>query len=58
MFATQWSLGTRAGDFVYVAGMRGIDPAANALVPDAVGRVRQAFLSIVLLLMWRICRFS
>ena len=21
-----WSLGTRAGDFVYVAGMRGIDP--------------------------------
>ncbi|MBV8320278.1 MAG: RidA family protein, partial [Hyphomicrobiales bacterium] len=27
-----WSLGTRAGDFVYVAGMRGIDPATNTLV--------------------------
>ena len=22
-----WSLGTRAGDFVFVAGMRGIDPS-------------------------------
>ena len=21
-----WSLGTRAGDFIFVAGMRGIDP--------------------------------
>ena len=27
-----WSLGARAGDFVFVAGMRGIDPASNALV--------------------------
>ena len=27
-----WSLGTRAGDFVYVAGMRGIDSATNTLV--------------------------
>ena len=25
-----WSLGARAGDFVFVAGMRGIDPASNA----------------------------
>ena len=27
-----WNLGTRAGDFVFVAGMRGIDPATNTLV--------------------------
>ena len=24
-----WSVGTRAGDFVFVAGMRGIDPATK-----------------------------
>ena len=24
-----WSLGTRAGDFVFIAGMRGIDPKTN-----------------------------
>ncbi|MGC1306589.1 MAG: RidA family protein [Phormidesmis sp.] len=41
-----WSLGTRAGDFIFVAGMRGIDPEANALVPDDEGRVRQAFLNM------------
>ncbi len=44
-----WGLGTRAGDFVYVAGMRGIDPEANALVPDEEGRVRQAFLNMQLI---------
>ena len=38
-----WSLGARAGDFVFVAGMRGIDPASNALVPGEEARVRQAF---------------
>ena len=27
-----WSVGARAGDFVYVAGMRGIDPATNMLI--------------------------
>lgn len=27
-----WNLGTRAGDFVFVAGMRGIDPKENKLV--------------------------
>ncbi|HSS84730.1 MAG TPA: RidA family protein, partial [Reyranella sp.] len=27
-----WSLGTRAGDFFFVAGMQGIDPATNTLV--------------------------
>ncbi len=38
-----WSLGVRAGDFVFVAGMRGIDPAANTLVEGDEARVRQAF---------------
>jgi enamine deaminase RidA (YjgF/YER057c/UK114 family) len=41
-----WSLGTRAGDFIFVAGMQGIDPATNKLVPDPQARVRQAFLNI------------
>ena len=38
-----WSVGARAGDFVFVAGMRGIDPATNALVEGEETRVRQAF---------------
>jgi enamine deaminase RidA (YjgF/YER057c/UK114 family) len=38
-----WSVGARAGDFVFVAGMRGIDPASNALVAGEEQRVRQAF---------------
>lgn len=38
-----WSLGTRAGDFVFVAGMRGIDPRTNRLVPGEEARVVQAF---------------
>lgn len=38
-----WSLGARAGDFVFIAGMRGIDPASNTLVPGEEPRVRQAF---------------
>ena len=38
-----WSLGARAGDFVFVAGMRGIDPRTNTLVPGEEARVLQAF---------------
>lgn len=38
-----WNLGTRAGDFVFVAGMRGIDPATNKLVAGDEARVLQAF---------------
>jgi len=38
-----WSLGARAGDFVFVAGMRGIDPRTNTLVEGEEARVRQAF---------------
>ena len=41
-----WSLGARAGDFVFVAGMQGIDPTTNKLVPDPQARIRQAFLNI------------
>src|SRR4030088_2679828 len=41
-----WSVGTRAGDFVFVAGMRGIDPATNALVAGDEARIRQAFLNM------------
>jgi enamine deaminase RidA (YjgF/YER057c/UK114 family) len=44
-----WSLGTRAGDFVYVAGMRGIDPATNTLVAGDEARIRQAFLNMKLI---------
>ena len=38
-----WSLGARAGDFVFVAGMRGIDPASNTPVAGEEARIRQAF---------------
>jgi len=38
-----WSLGVRAGDFVFVAGMRGIDSATNKLVEGDEARIRQAF---------------
>jgi enamine deaminase RidA (YjgF/YER057c/UK114 family) len=41
-----WSLGARAGDLVFVAGMQGVDPATSKLVADPEGRVRQAFLNI------------
>ena len=41
-----WNLGARAGDFVFVAGMQGVDPATNKLVADPEGRIRQAFLNI------------
>jgi enamine deaminase RidA (YjgF/YER057c/UK114 family) len=41
-----WSLGVRAGDFVFVAGMRGIDPATNKLVDGDEARIHQAFLNM------------
>ncbi|NJN59341.1 MAG: RidA family protein [Leptolyngbyaceae cyanobacterium SL_5_9] len=44
-----WSLATRAGDFIFVAGMRGIDPATNSLVEDPEGRIRQAFRNMQLI---------
>jgi 2-iminobutanoate/2-iminopropanoate deaminase len=44
-----WNLGTRAGDFIYIAGMRGIDPRTDALVEGDEARVRQAFLNMKLI---------
>jgi enamine deaminase RidA (YjgF/YER057c/UK114 family) len=44
-----WSPGARAGDFVYVAGTRGIDPVSNALVQGEEARIRQAFLNMKLI---------
>jgi 2-iminobutanoate/2-iminopropanoate deaminase len=41
-----WSLGVRAGDFVFVAGMRGIDPVTNKLIDGDEARIRQAFLNM------------
>lgn len=38
-----WNVGSRAGDFVYVAGMRGIDPETGDLVEGDLERVRQGF---------------
>ena len=38
-----WSLGARAGDFIFVAGMRGIDPATNSIVGTEEERVRRAY---------------
>jgi len=44
-----WSLGARAGDFIFVAGMQGIDPATNTLVQEPQARIRQAFLNLKLI---------
>jgi len=44
-----WSLGVRAGDFIFVAGMQGVDPTTNSLVKDPQARIRQAFLNLKLI---------
>ncbi len=44
-----WSVGARAGDFVFVAGMRGIDPATGQLVEGDEARIRRAFLNMKLI---------
>jgi 2-iminobutanoate/2-iminopropanoate deaminase len=44
-----WDVGSRAGDFVFVAGMRGIDPKTNTLVQGEEARIRQAFLNMKLI---------
>jgi 2-iminobutanoate/2-iminopropanoate deaminase len=41
-----WSVGARAGDFIFVAGMQGVDPATNKLVDGAEARIRQAFINL------------
>ena len=44
-----WNLGTRAGDFVFIAGMRGIDPKTNTLVAGDEARIMQGFLNMKLI---------
>ncbi len=44
-----WGLGVRAGDFVFLAGMQGIDPATDKLEKDPESRIRRAFQNIKLL---------
>src|SRR6476660_7888779 len=44
-----WSVGARAGDFIFVAGMQGVDPATNKLVEDPQARILRAFLNIELI---------
>lgn len=44
-----WNLGTRAGDFVFIAGMRGIDPKTNTLVQGDEARTMQAFQNMKLI---------
>jgi 2-iminobutanoate/2-iminopropanoate deaminase len=44
-----WNLGTRAGDFVFIAGMRGIDPKTNLQVAGDEARIRQAFANMKLI---------
>jgi 2-iminobutanoate/2-iminopropanoate deaminase len=38
-----WSVGARAGELVFVAGMRGIDPVSNTMLAGEEARIRQAF---------------
>jgi enamine deaminase RidA (YjgF/YER057c/UK114 family) len=44
-----WSVGARAGDFIFVAGMQGVDPATNKLMDGDEARIRQAFLNLKLI---------
>jgi 2-iminobutanoate/2-iminopropanoate deaminase len=44
-----WSVGARAGDFIFVVGMQGVDPATNKLVDGDEARIRQAFLNLKLI---------
>lgn len=41
-----WSVGARAGDFIFVGGMRGVDPATSKLVEGDEARVRQMFVNM------------
>jgi 2-iminobutanoate/2-iminopropanoate deaminase len=44
-----WNLGTRSGDYIFIAGMRGIDPRTDTLVTGEEQRVRQAFVNMRLI---------
>ena len=38
-----WNLASRAGDYIFIAGMRGIDPKTGKMVEGDEARIRQAF---------------
>ncbi|KAK1505374.1 endoribonuclease L-PSP [Colletotrichum abscissum] len=42
-----WSLMSKAGSTVYVAGMRGIYPSNNTLAPVGIDRIRQAYANMI-----------
>lgn len=42
-----WGLASRAGDFVFVAGMRGIEPGTGRLVEGDAARIRQGFANML-----------
>jgi enamine deaminase RidA (YjgF/YER057c/UK114 family) len=44
-----WCVGARAGDFIFVAGMRGIDPKTDTIAQSDEARIRQAFLNMRLI---------
>jgi 2-iminobutanoate/2-iminopropanoate deaminase len=44
-----WDVAARAGDFIFIAGMRGIDPKTDTLVQGDETRIRQAFLNMKLI---------
>jgi enamine deaminase RidA (YjgF/YER057c/UK114 family) len=41
-----WSVAARGGDFIFVAGMRGIDPVNNRMLEGDEARIRQAFVNM------------
>ena len=44
-----WNLAARGGDFIFIAGMRGIDPKTNRLIIGHKARIRQAFVNMKLI---------
>ena len=44
-----WGLASRAGDFLFIAGMRGIDPRSDTLVAGDEARIHQAFQNMKLI---------
>jgi 2-iminobutanoate/2-iminopropanoate deaminase len=41
-----WGLATKAGNMLYIAGMRGIDAKTNKMVDGDEARIRQAFMNM------------
>jgi len=41
-----WSVGATAGGFLFVGGMRGVDPKTNKLVEGDEARIKQMFMNV------------